>query len=324
MDNVAATFRNAGRLDPSKDANGGDPIFLRRLRRGFSNADPSTKQQKAITPSLLRHMASRAKTPEQIAASRLAIGAFFFAMRSCEYSEVSGPRRTKLLQVKDFRFIKNRRIIQFADMSLQTADTVSITFTFQKNDERDDTVTMHSTTDSLLNPVRIWAMIIQDILLLPGSSTSSSINTYKNILGNLDVINSSAVLKSLRSAAAFIGFDILGCHPDDIGTHSLRSGGAMAMCLNDIPVYTIMLIGRWLSDAFMRYIRKQVQQFSRGIAQKMINSPDFFTIPDVQRPSSSCQRRTGMVHSNNLPPSHSKIGPTYGSGIESVSLSLNY
>jgi hypothetical protein len=67
----------------------------------------------------------------------------------------------------------------------------------------------------------------------------------------------------------------------DIGTHSIRSGAAMAMYLAGVPVFTIMLIGRWSSDAFLRYIRRQVQEFSSGVSNKMILAPDYFTIPDA-------------------------------------------
>jgi hypothetical protein len=41
-----------------------------------------------------------------------------------------------------------------------------------------------------------------------------------------------------------------------------------------------MLIGRWSSDAFMQYIRKQVLAASHGISQKMLTFKDFFTVPD--------------------------------------------
>jgi hypothetical protein len=54
----------------------------------------------------------------------------------------------------------------------------------------------------------------------------------------------------------------------------------MAMYLAGIPVYTIMLIGRWSSDAFLCYIRRQVQEFSAGVSKRMILSEDFFTIPE--------------------------------------------
>ena len=44
----------------------------------------------------------------------------------------------------------------------------------------------------------------------------------------------------------------------------------MAMFLGECPVFTIMMIGRWSSDAFLRYIRKQVEQFSHNVSNKML------------------------------------------------------
>eukprot|EP00957_Ditylum_brightwellii_P105460 8039524-Ditylum_brightwellii.AAC.1 len=42
-----------------------------------------------------------------------------------------------------------------------------------------------------------------------------------------------------------------------------------------------MLIGRWSSNAFLVYIRKQVQDFTKEISSKMLISPNFFTISDT-------------------------------------------
>ena len=83
----------------------------------------------------------------------------------------------------------------------------------------------------------------------------------------------------LRMAAASLGPDELGFTPDEIGLHSARSGAAMAMYLAHVPVFTIMLLGRWSSDALLRYIRKQVKEFSNGISSKMIQRDHFFTVP---------------------------------------------
>jgi hypothetical protein len=55
----------------------------------------------------------------------------------------------------------------------------------------------------------------------------------------------------------------------------------MEMYLAAVPVYTIMLIGRLSSDALLRYIRKQVEQFSKDVAQKMLTHRSFRTIPDI-------------------------------------------
>jgi hypothetical protein len=78
------------------------------------------------------------------------------------------------------------------------------------------------------------------------------------------------VISMLRVACATIGSTRLGFEPEEIGTHSLCSGAAMEMYLAGVPVYTIMLIGRWSSDAFLHYIRRQVEQFSKDVAQKML------------------------------------------------------
>jgi hypothetical protein len=88
------------------------------------------------------------------------------------------------------------------------------------------------------------------------------------------------LLDRLRAIVKFIGEDRLGFKAMELGTHSIRSGAAMGMYLASVPVFTIMLIGRWSSDAFLRYIRRQVQEFSSGVSARMIVNQDFFTIPD--------------------------------------------
>ena len=41
-------------------------------------------------------------------------------------------------------------------------------------------------------------------------------------------------------------------------------------------------IGRWSSDAFLRYIRKQVEQFSHNVSHRMIRSQFHHHIPDLE------------------------------------------
>ena len=71
----------------------------------------------------------------------------------------------------------------------------------------------------------------------------------------------------------------LGFSGDDVGTHSIRAGGATTMVLAKVDTYVIKLQGRWKSDAFMKYIRKQVQQFSSDISDKMILKEHFNHVP---------------------------------------------
>ena len=200
-------------------------------------------------------------------------------MRSCEYSKVRGDRRTKLLELGNIRFYRDRRELSQMDPELHLADCVSITFTFQKNDQRDETVTMHRTDDPVLCPVRAWAAIVSRLRSNSTVSDHTSVNTYF-VKGDAFVVTLVNVLHALRAAVTYLGKDTLGFTASEIGTHSLRSAAAMAMYLAGVPVYTIMLIGRWSSDAFLRYIRRQVQEFSSGVSSRMILTQDYFTIPD--------------------------------------------
>ena len=83
------------------------------------------------------------------------------------------------------------------------------------------------------------------------------------------------VANLLRDGVVAIGKTKLGIHRSEIGSHLIRSGAAMAMYLAGVPIFSIMLIGRWSSLAFLQYIRKQVQEFSFGISSKMIEVQSF-------------------------------------------------
>jgi hypothetical protein len=97
----------------------------------------------------------------------------------------------------------------------------------------------------------------------------------------MEHITSRTILQHLRATCATIRSACLGFEPHEIGTHSLGSGAAMQMYLGEIPVYTIMLIGRWSSEAFLRYIRKQVELFLQNVAKRMLNFCSFRHIPDI-------------------------------------------
>jgi hypothetical protein len=43
---------------------------------------------------------------------------------------------------------------------------------------------------------------------------------------------------------------------NDVGGHSIRAGGATSLAENGVPPSLIQLLGRWSSDAFLVYIRK--------------------------------------------------------------------
>ena len=40
-----------------------------------------------------------------------------------------------------------------------------------------------------------------------------------------------------------------------------------------------MLIGRWGSDSFLAYIKKQVKEFTRGVSSRMLQHDIFYNTP---------------------------------------------
>lgn len=232
-------------------------------------------------------LAANNSCPKSVAIGQLCCGAFFFAMRSCEYLSVLGrERRTKLLLLRNIRFFLSHREVPHSSVDVARCDCVVITFEFQKNDERDITVSQHRTADSVLCPVKAWASLVQRILSYPGSGPLTPVNVYLDSRQGGPMVcqlSSMDVLTAIRVVVATIGRDKLGFGPEDVGTHSNRSAAAMAMYLAGEPVHKIMLIGRWSSDAFLLYIRRQVEQFSTGVSQRMVQSPDFFTFESALR-----------------------------------------
>jgi hypothetical protein len=65
------------------------------------------------------------------------------------------------------------------------------------------------------------------------------------------LVSLTHMINALRDAVGGIREICLGIKKEDIGTHLIRSGVAMAMYLGECPVFMIMLIGRWSSNAFL-------------------------------------------------------------------------
>ena len=208
----------------------------------------------------------------------LLIGAIYFAMRSCEYLRTAGTKdskRTKILRLRNLRFKKNGRVLAHDSQGLIHADLVMITFEFQKNNIRNRTVHMFKTGDPVLCPVVAWATTVQRILrTVPDFSGDTKISSYYEN-GTVRDTDSNIIRARLRAIVALIGEEVLGFTKDDVGLHSIRSGGAMAMFLSSVSEIIIQRVGRWESTAFLEYIREQVEGFTVGVSIKMNENENF-------------------------------------------------
>ena len=176
---------------------------------------------------------------------QLAGSAFFFAKRSCEYLKVpqSEKRRTDILRMRNIRFFKDGRLLRHDNQRLEYADCVSKTFERQKKEGRMDTVTQLATGDAELCPVRLDAALVRRIRKYPGSSDNTPMSAvWRN--DRIEHVTSEEMIEALQAAVIAVGEELLGIKAEEVGTHSIRSGSAMAMFLGKYPVYTIMMIGR--------------------------------------------------------------------------------
>ena len=155
ISNVCLTFRENSRPNPTKDDDLQSSFLLSRLYRAFKNKDPREKQQKATPPCVIVKIIKIQVSDLHIAISQLAVIAFFFAMRSCEYLKVpqSKKRRNDGLRLKSLRFIKDGKLLQYNNPQLHLADCVAITFKMEKKDEKSDTVHHKATNDKSMCPV---------------------------------------------------------------------------------------------------------------------------------------------------------------------------
>ena len=298
---VAAAFRENDMPNPTKDEDGVLGRILQQQFRAFKNEDPNPIQQKAIPICVLEEMAKLVATETQRTISQLSIGGFFFACRSCEYLKVpeAEKRRTEILRLRDIRFFKNGRELNHGDPQLEYADCVSLTFEVQKNDERMDVVTQLSTGEGLLCPVKAWAAVVRRIWQYAGATIDTPVSAvWRN--GKIEHIQSKEMSAALSAAVVSIGEETLGIKKNEVGTHSIRSGAAMAMYLGECPVYTIMMIGRWQSDAFLCYIRNEVEQFSHIMSSCMLHHKFLRHTPNAQPNNSETMTNIGGEASRRM------------------------
>jgi hypothetical protein len=278
---VAQAFGANDRPDPRLDSDGKICFLLKEQFRAYKNQDGSKKKQKALPMMVLRKILDLSETEWQKATAWLLIGAIFFAMRSCEYLHTKtseSERRTKILRLRNIIFKKDGISISHKSKDLEKADIVMIIFEFQKNDKRDVQVHMFQTSDDVLNPVKAWAMTVKRVWGYKNSSEDTTVCTFQNTNGTTTQIFAPHVRDWLKRVVELLGEQVLGFTKDDIGLHSIRSGGAMAMFLSRTPTIIMMRVGRWSSDAFLEYIREQIENFTLGVSENMIKYETFFTM----------------------------------------------
>jgi hypothetical protein len=210
----------------------------------------------------------------------LVCAAFFFANRSCEYLKVPVRGKTKLLVLGNIKFTdKTGRKPVNAHQSdfKEKAHYVSITYVDQKSGKKMEVRSQVKTDHEILCPVALWGEVYRRVSSIKGATEDTPVNTWQDPFTKKTIgITSNEVLTMLRKACDDGGGqDVFGYKSSEVGTHSIRSGAAMALFLAHESVLKIMILGRWSSDAFLVYIRAQVLEWTTGMSKSMIKHLDY-------------------------------------------------
>ena len=128
------------------------------------------------------------------------------------------------------------------------------------------------------SPVKSAARHIAHIME-NGGDLETPIYTYYRA-GKEHAVTNTHINNAVKSAAKAIGLfsNNVGYAAEDVSSHSLRAGGAMAMHLNGAKAIDIMKQGRWKSCTFQQYIHEQISAFTAGLSVKMSRHVEFCAV----------------------------------------------
>jgi hypothetical protein len=82
-------------------------------------------------------------------------------------------------------------------------------------------------------------------------------------------ITSDEIRSAIQIAATYDNLPAHGYSLSRIGSHSMRSGGAMHLKLVGYDNDIIQKLGHWSSNTYLQYIQTQIRQLTAGVAQHM-------------------------------------------------------
>ena len=260
--------------------------YLRSIIDCYKNEDPATSPKLAVPVKITEHLLTTHRHKAQALgpnARREAIAdliniAFYFLLRVGEYTHSKTKRRTVPFRVQDatFRDAEGHQIPNTAPLHhlLQAAEA-TLRIHNQKSGIKGQCIHVECTGNQH-SPIKSLARRIHHIVSNDGPP-STPIYAYKlNPTAILwKSIDSTAISTTLKDAAQNTGLYHLGYTRNDISSHSLRAGGAMAMHLNGIDTVTIQKQGRWRSTTFLMCIHEQISAFATGVSTKMSRAVPF-------------------------------------------------
>jgi hypothetical protein len=283
---VGQTFSRLGAKDIRKDAYGEIDFRIYRQFRAYTKEDSPSTRVKPVPIIIIIYILHQAfgatPLPDRQAVADMCTIAFYFLLRPGEYTgTTSDDSPFRLADVA--LHIGSRRLDTMLSSTddIQAADSVSYTFTTQKNGTKGEILTHGLSGDEFACPVKAT---IRRIIHLRHNKAPSSAPIASYYHGNKRVpLKSKDITEALRLAAVATTHQT-GLLAADISARSLRAGGAMALLNGKIDHNTIRMLGRWHSDAMMRYLHLQSRPIMCAFASTMFNHGTYDFLPEETVP----------------------------------------
>ena len=205
-------------------------------------------------------------------AADLIILAFFFLLRVGEYTpHPPGQQRLTIpLRKQDIKLWRGTRLLSndapLAELLL--ADAVTICIANQKNGVKN--AVLHHTTsgDPLFDPVKSAARLIHELRHKPATIP---LGTHTAEDGPLRQVSAATIRATVRLGAANDNLEAVGCDLSRIGSHSLRSGGAVNLKLCGYDDDMVKKLGRWsvTGTTCLLHVQSQIANLTVGVAASM-------------------------------------------------------
>jgi hypothetical protein len=164
---------------------------------------------------------------------------------------------------------------------LQAATSVAYTFTTQKNGKRGENMIHSHSANALCCPVCASIQRVKH-LRLHGDKSTAPIAAYYRGSRRL-AVKARDVTNTLWSAMT-ANVHRTGVQAHEISARPLRAGGAMALLCGKFDFDLIQILGRWHSDAMIRYLHMQAQPVMQNFSTTMFNNGTYKFLPDEMVP----------------------------------------
>ncbi len=303
---VAKGFKSVGARDPRLDSDGNIDYRLATFKKGMLNVDPPPDRVKPTPIQLLHHAqdsANLAPSDGRSATMDMTWVGYFYLLRPGEHCHGSDHQRNSAtgerhlpLTLQDIRFQDANGTYDPTTCPVDVLSTVtysSVTFRFQKNGQKGETLAQGTSGDPVACPTRALARRC-NYLRSHNAPPDTPLCAYRHN-GRWLYVTSELITRRLKTSLMFL--PQLGIEAKDITARSLRAGGAMALLCGKIDKNIIELIGRWRSDAMLRYLHAQALPLVQPLAATMLQFGNFTMAPGAILPQPALQ----LLAENPLP-----------------------